>query len=247
LPALGIAASFLVNRHGSCPLCGGKDRFRFDDKDGTGSYYCNQCGPGRGILLVQKLNSWDYATACREIDNIIGADPPRQRPKPASPSNSPERRLANLKRALAEATAPDIVGCYLQGRGLKVQPDVLRGHRALPYFEGGKLLGRYPAMIAPIIGPDGQLASVHRTYIADVPSRKKMMPPVGTIRGAAARLAERLRHSLNAQRPPPLPASVPVLSSSALATSWQPRERISGVVGWRVELSATPSKKRDRD
>ncbi|MEQ9642507.1 MAG: primase-helicase zinc-binding domain-containing protein [Alphaproteobacteria bacterium] len=56
LPRLGIAASFLVNRHGPCPLCGGRDRFRFDDRDGSGSYYCNRCGPGPGLLLVQKLN-----------------------------------------------------------------------------------------------------------------------------------------------------------------------------------------------
>ncbi len=42
LPRLGIDARFLRNRHGPCPLCGGKDRFRFDDRDGSGSYFCNQ-------------------------------------------------------------------------------------------------------------------------------------------------------------------------------------------------------------
>lgn len=29
-----IDASHLKNKHGSCPVCGGKDRFRFDDKNG---------------------------------------------------------------------------------------------------------------------------------------------------------------------------------------------------------------------
>ncbi len=56
LPLLGVDPRFLVNRHGPCPLCGGKDRFRFDDKDGSGSYYCNGCGAGVGIILVRKLH-----------------------------------------------------------------------------------------------------------------------------------------------------------------------------------------------
>src|SRR5947199_194195 len=36
LPQLGISANLLRNRHGPCPMCGGKDRFRFDDWDGKG-------------------------------------------------------------------------------------------------------------------------------------------------------------------------------------------------------------------
>ena len=59
LPQLGIETRFLTNKHGPCPLCGGKDRFRFDDKDGSGSYYC-RCGPGVGVILVCKKNGWDF-------------------------------------------------------------------------------------------------------------------------------------------------------------------------------------------
>src|SRR5262249_21908544 len=72
LPQLGIETAFLQNKHGPCPLCGGRDRFRFDDKDGSGSYYCNQCGAGAGLILVQKKNGWDFKTACDAIDRIIG-------------------------------------------------------------------------------------------------------------------------------------------------------------------------------
>ena len=39
LPHFGINAKFLVNRHGPCPLCRGVDRYRFDDLNGSGSYY----------------------------------------------------------------------------------------------------------------------------------------------------------------------------------------------------------------
>ncbi|MGL4754408.1 MAG: primase-helicase zinc-binding domain-containing protein [Aeromonadaceae bacterium] len=47
--------------HGPCPVCsGGKqssDRFRFDDKDGRGTWFCNQCTPqsGGGLLLLSRF------------------------------------------------------------------------------------------------------------------------------------------------------------------------------------------------
>jgi putative DNA primase/helicase len=97
LPQLGIETRFLTNKHGPCPLCGGRDRFRFDDKDGSGSYYCNRCGPGAGVILVCKKNGWDFKTACDAIDKIIGtaANPnprrPRQNPQHATHSNAPRR------------------------------------------------------------------------------------------------------------------------------------------------------------
>lgn len=183
LPRLGVAPHFLQNRHGPCPLCGGKDRFRFDDKDGSGSYYCNQCGPGPGVMLVRKLHQWDFATACGEIDRIIGAGPAIT-PEPAKPDDR-ERRRRLIDRTLAEARAPQALADYLQHRGLAVGSDVLRGHRALFHPEASTCL---PAVIAPIVGPDGSLQSAQRIYIGDVTPRKMTLPPVDTINGGAVRL-----------------------------------------------------------
>ncbi|WP_305790497.1 primase-helicase zinc-binding domain-containing protein [Acidisphaera rubrifaciens] len=69
-PFLGVDARYLVNRHGPCPVCGGRDRLRFDDKDGSGSFYCNQCGPGAALYLLRRAKAWDHtgswaATRCR--------------------------------------------------------------------------------------------------------------------------------------------------------------------------------------
>ena len=186
LPALGIELRFLVNRHGPCPLCGGRDRFRFDDRDGGGSYFCNQCGAGSGVILIRKLHGWDHAMACREIDKIIGTDAPPQS-APAQTKDTPANRLAKIERVLAEATDPGIIEHYLAGRGLRTFPPVLRGHRALPYVDG-ESVRRLPAMVAPILGPDGKLQSAHRTYLGNVPDRKRTMPPVETIKGGAIRL-----------------------------------------------------------
>lgn len=40
-------------KHCPCPVCGGKDRFRFDNQNGRGTYICNQCGSGDGLELVK--------------------------------------------------------------------------------------------------------------------------------------------------------------------------------------------------
>jgi hypothetical protein len=59
-------------------------RFRFDDRDGTGSYYCNQCGPGTGLLMIRKLKDWDHKTACDAVDKIIGSGDANPSQKPGA-------------------------------------------------------------------------------------------------------------------------------------------------------------------
>jgi putative DNA primase/helicase len=194
LPLLGVAASFLVDRHGPCPLCGGKDRFRFDDKNGEGTFFCNQCGAGTGLILLRKLHEWTYKEACDEVDRIIGTE---YRPPALStaPCASPAKIVAT-ERLLAEADAPDVVTNYLASRGLSVTSEVLVGHRACPYFddESRRLIGRFPAVLAPILAADGKLVSAQRIWReSDVgvgSHRKKPMPVAfqGALNGAAVRL-----------------------------------------------------------
>ncbi|HEY1260560.1 MAG TPA: toprim domain-containing protein [Stellaceae bacterium] len=196
LPRLGVDGRFLVNRHGPCPLCGGRDRYRFDDRDGSGSYSCNQCGAGTGIILLRKLHNWDHATACREVDAIIGRDPPPRSRSPetkTSPGRAPRRddasrRRAAVERLIADARSPHIVADYLASRGIVAMSSILRGHPSCPYFAGDRLVGHFPAVIAPITAPDGELESAQRIYIGELEPRRKMMPVVRTVKGAAARL-----------------------------------------------------------
>jgi putative DNA primase/helicase len=191
LPQLGVETRYLTNKHGPCPICRrGVDRFRFDDKDGTGSFYCNQCGAGSGIILVRKLKGWTHKEACDEIDKILGDAPAVQQPQSACQTDDSGHRLRAIERALADANCPEVVDSYLRKRGLSVSSPVLRGDARCPYFDDRRLVGRYPALVAPIAGPDGSLQSVHRIYDADLDPRKKTMPPVRTISGAAVRLFE---------------------------------------------------------
>jgi len=188
LPLLGIETRFLTNKHGPCPLCGGKDRFRFDDRDGSGSYYCNQCGAGVGIILVRKFRWWDHKPACDAVDKIIGTE--RIEAKVNRRKDNPETRRRALMRILDEARDLDVVTAYLRRRGLTVTSDVLKGLRRCPYYdEDHKFVGTFPAVLAPIIGPDGSLQSVQRIYAAvGLDPRKKIMPAVDTISGGAVRL-----------------------------------------------------------
>jgi len=188
LPLLGVDTRFLSNKHGPCPLCGGKDRFRFDDKRGEGTYYCNQCGPGVGLILLRKKHNWDFKTAVDEIDRIIGTDHARRERHPVIQDQ--DRRLAAIKRVLADSTDAEVVDAYLKRRGIEARSPVLLGSACHPYFADKHLVGHYPAVLAPVIGPDGSLQSVQRIYDANVEPRKKLMPPIDTINGAAVRLQD---------------------------------------------------------
>jgi putative DNA primase/helicase len=187
LPRLGIETRYLTNRHGPCPLCGGRDRYRFDDKEGAGTYFCNQCGAGDGLVMLRKRHGWDFKTACTEIDQIIGMDS-CPTPMASRSTDDTDRRRRAIEKAIDGATAWSIVERYLAERGLGVVSESLRGHPALWHTEARKSL---PAVLAPIFDPSGDLESVQRIWIGpDVPpdARKTIMPPVKTISGGSVRL-----------------------------------------------------------
>lgn len=191
LPQLGVAPQYLVNKHGPCPLCGGKDRYRFDDRNGSGSYFCNQCGPGSGIVLAQRVNGWTFKQAADAVDDLLGSQPVRAPVQPVKAPPSRQDRLARIEAVLRDATEPGIVEAYLRRRGLSTFPAMLRGHAALPFHDAdGTFRACYPGMVAPVHGPDGSLRSAHRTYLADVEPRKKLMPPEGDLHGGTIRLFE---------------------------------------------------------
>lgn len=188
LPALGIAANFLRNKHGPCPMCGGRDRFRFDNRHGEGTFYCNGCGAGTGVILLRRVHGWTHRQACDEIDRIIGTDARPLAPMRPEPDKDIAARRAAVRKLLDESDAPEVAADYLASRGLRTSSPIIQGHPALAYYAEGRLLSTFPAMVVPILGPQGALVSAHRVYVADVSPRKKLMSAAGTMTGAAARL-----------------------------------------------------------
>ena len=59
-------------KHGPCPACGGKDRFRLDDKEGRGTFICSQCGAGDGLDLVCRVMSKSSMEAAELIAPMVG-------------------------------------------------------------------------------------------------------------------------------------------------------------------------------
>ncbi|PCH52631.1 MAG: hypothetical protein COC22_03800 [Flavobacteriaceae bacterium] len=73
LTRFGADTSCLDGRHHPCPACGGTDRFRFDDNDGSGSHICSQCGAGDGFSLIQKMGGYaNFKEAAKAIDDLMG-------------------------------------------------------------------------------------------------------------------------------------------------------------------------------
>lgn len=75
LGKLQVNVDLLRPRHGPCPGCGGRDRFRFDDQNGQGSFICSQGGAGNlagnGIALLQHVHGWEWKRCIEEVGRIV--------------------------------------------------------------------------------------------------------------------------------------------------------------------------------
>ena len=75
----GLTDQQLTDRHQPCPLCGGEDRYRFDDKDGNGTWFCNQCGgknqqggAGSGMDMLMRRTGWPFKEAAERVEQHLG-------------------------------------------------------------------------------------------------------------------------------------------------------------------------------
>ena len=120
LPAIGISEKFLTRKNGPCPVCGGKDRFRFTDIDGKGTFYCNNCKGGNGVGLVMKFAGLPFQEAAQRIERVIGEAPAN----PARPERSEQQKrdaLNALWRSSRLIQADDPADQWLQRRRLGMQ------------------------------------------------------------------------------------------------------------------------------
>ncbi|WP_439413063.1 toprim domain-containing protein [Enterobacter ludwigii] len=120
LPVLGIKVP-ANGKHGPCPKCEGVDRFRFDDIDGRGTWFCTHCGNGDGIDLVRKVSGTDLAGAARQVADALGTNPAQEH------TTAPARKKASDgdKRARFDAGYQAMITAsksaeseYLQRKGV---------------------------------------------------------------------------------------------------------------------------------
>jgi putative DNA primase/helicase len=120
----GIDRDVLDGKQHPCPICEGKDRFRFDDK-GEGLWYCNHCGSGDGFGLLMRKLGIDFLEAKRLVMDAMGTVE-EKRPKPPL-SDHRKREMMNEAWAKAEPGAARL-RLYLAFRGI---PDRLWSHPTL--------------------------------------------------------------------------------------------------------------------
>ena len=174
----GIEARFLRNKHGPCPICAGTDRFRFDDKNGEGSWICSHCGAGDGFDLIIKKT--------KEPFNVIAANV-RKLSMSLSPvptvSYKVDQKAAKERqeRVWKESWKPEkysFVDLYLLDRlGRHYESNAIREN----VLYNTELKEECPVMVSKIAGADDRAANIHLTWLtkngekANVQVQKQVM------------------------------------------------------------------------
>jgi putative DNA primase/helicase len=181
----------MAERRERCPKCNRGDRDRaFSRNTMTGLFFCHRCGYCGG----------EGTTWRRRAPTVTQLGDPQH----AARTTERYRRLLEETRPISDARGAYPVRRYLESRGLSqilkeaTAPDV-RAHPSLAYWDGTQELGRFPAMVVPLRSLQGELVTLHVTYLrgdggakADVPEPKKIrpVPTKGATRGCALRLYE---------------------------------------------------------
>lgn len=196
LMSYGVPADRLTGEPCACPVCGGNDRFTYDNRRGRGDWVCRQCGDGKpmagdGLQLITRLNRIGLYRLMRELD---GGPFPRQvrvpgaveAPKPRRKA-SPEfvaQRLDSMSNAATPLSAGDAGMLYLGARvpGLDVSPSQALRLGMLEYRHEKKVLGSWPGILARFELPDGRLGTLHRTFLERCsPVKAHIVSPAGEI------------------------------------------------------------------
>lgn len=207
LLSAGVDEKFLRDRHGPCPVCGGSDRFRFDNRHGRGDYFCNQCRAGDGFKLLMGFLGQSFADVRKLVLRLAGieeSDTPRPAPRPAPIApDEPARPTGRVVRLLRESCM--VEDCeparlYLASRALWPLPQGhgLRAHPSVTYWQKNgetvQEIGLFPALIVPLRNVNGELVTMHVTYLTRDGSKisthdpRKILSKTQGHEGCAARL-----------------------------------------------------------
>lgn len=170
LAAVGIDTPRL-GKHGPCPVCcDGKDRFRLDDKEGRGTFICNQCGAGDGLDLVCKVMGKTPKEAAELVAPLVGlsagglepAERERIRQQQQAKAEQARKRGEQQREQAARRAAAILRDCeqgeslYLTSKGFAER---LNAVNLAPIRVGDK---NYPAgsVVIPLTNEVGELVNV---------------------------------------------------------------------------------------
>jgi putative DNA primase/helicase len=213
LQKYGVPATSLTGKGASCPVCGGHDRFTYDNKRGRGDWVCRKCNNGHekagdGFELICKsanitfrelmveLEGGTLAEARQHAHRIPNAPSPSTARK-ADPAWAQKRLDSMWERAVTVGT-DGLVPTYLRCRvpGLNVAPSPALRLGMLEYRHEKKVLGQWPGILARFTLPDGRLGTLHRTFLErGKPSKATIVSNDGEI--LPAKLNDVTAHKLN--------------------------------------------------
>lgn len=202
----------------------------------AGVYGCHRSGISETWTAMDRtrMTRQERAAFARQVAEAAAQREAEQRAQWAQA----RQRNADLWAQCLPLERGDPVARYLRRRGFDVWPlpSVLRLHPALPYWQGSKRFGTFPAMLAPLTAPDGRVVALHRTYLtqegrkADVPSVKKLTAASGPLAGASialhapqrgvAGIAEGIETALAASLGSGIPTAAAYCAGSLAAWQW---------------------------
>lgn len=146
---------------GACPICGKKDKFRIDDKDGSGSWIC-VCGQGNGWRLLTLATGKEFPALAKEIDHLFGNEYQAE----ATPAPKIDNVLAVKKRFMSLTPIKNSPAVeYFHNRGIYQLPR--KGVRYSPgerYEENGAVI---PCLYSIASNDYGDPIFKHYTFIVE--------------------------------------------------------------------------------
>jgi len=227
LVGLGVPIKFLTSKNGPCPICGGKDRYRWTDHNGEGRYYCSGCGPGDGFDLAKKVTGKSFTEIKDYIIKSAGMIEPTMKKDTSKEEFDAQAKVWGYGR---KPPVDGLVQRYLIGR-LGAYPEGLKNIR-----QNGDM------MVARVTDVDDRGVNIHRTYLSEGEggavgyTEKKVMK--GSIpKGSAVRLfpaekvlgvAEGIETALSAH----FMFGIPVWStiSAVGMANWIPPQKVETIV-----------------
>lgn len=107
------ANQFNERKHTSCPVCGGRDRFRWGHKKpkqrDEGFAWCNQCGSHDGIWWFSRARSQSFAEAINDLGEWVGGMTVQQFDNVAKAAKAMTKTVERPTVRISHETAEDIL------------------------------------------------------------------------------------------------------------------------------------------
>ncbi|TDN59077.1 primase-helicase zinc-binding domain-containing protein [Paraburkholderia sp. BL10I2N1] len=200
LQSYGVPESSLTGGASPCPVCGGEDRFTYDNKRGRGDWVCRKCDAGNptagdGLALICRVSGLSFFELMHELEGgslddarhkattSRGAAPAPGAKRKADPAYV-EKRLTSMWDRAKPLAPGDLAMRYLLSRvpNLRVTPSKALRLGMLEYRHDKKVIGSWPGIIARYELPDGRLGTLHRTFLErSTPGKARIVTADGEI------------------------------------------------------------------